>query len=162
MLFILLVSLLLLKPLKVGAVAVAGNSATMKTSQPAREDLDERYLILVSFLREKDSPLVGYAGEFIRAADKYKIDWRLMPAIAGLESSFGKRLIQGYFNPFGWAGGYYRFESWSEGIYHVGQFLREKYYDYGRDTPEKIGPVYAPPNPRWGSLVTFIMNKITP
>lgn len=156
-----------------GAVVVAGDSASLKSAYKGgvtlassayqdKDELDERYLVLVFFLREKGSPLIDHAGEFIKAADKYEIDWRLMPAIAGLESSFGKRLIQGYFNPFGWAGGYYRFEGWDEAIYHVGRFLREKYYDYGWDTPEKIGPVYAPPNPRWGSLVTSVMNKIAP
>lgn len=144
-------------------VKTAGSSAQIKTDQNISEEIiDSRHLVLTSYLRSKDSPLADYSWEFIKAADKYQIDWRLIPGIVGLESYFGRRMVPGTHNAYGWAGGYYQFSSWEESIDHVASKLRENYYNRGLTDPELIGPVYAPPNPKWGSLVLSIMNKISP
>ena len=142
---------------------IAGGSAQIKTNREASEEIiDSRHLVLTSYLRSKDSPLVDYSWEFIKAADKYQIDWRLIPGIVGLESYFGQRMVPGTHNAYGWAGGYYQFSSWEESIDHVAPKLRENYYNRGLTNPELIGPVYAPPNPNWGRLVLSIMNKMSP
>ena len=150
-------------PRKAEAAAVAGHSASPRVFAGQEEDLfDERYLSLLAFLRERKSPLVKETRTFLRVADKYHLDWRLLPAIAGLESAFGKKLVPNSFNPFGWGGGYYYFSGWAEAIETVGRSLSKNYYRRGLDTPEKIGPVYAPPNPRWGILVRALMERISP
>jgi len=53
--------------------------------------VDERVPLLRGYLQAKDSSLASYAAEMVVAADKYQFDWRLLPAIAGKESSFGKK-----------------------------------------------------------------------
>ncbi len=141
-------------------VPIAGSSAKLSSQSYGPNRLDYRQLRLYYFLKAKKSPLISFSNDFIQAADFWGIDWRLLPAIAGLESSFGKRLILGSYNAYGWGGGYIRFSGWQDSIYHVSQKLRENYYNRGLTSPAAIGKVYAPPNPRWGNLISSIMNKI--
>ena len=69
---------------------------------------DWRTKRLEEFLIQKQSPLASLASVFVVAADIYQFDWRLLPAIAGQESSYGKKIpwdkVNGRhsFNPFGW------------------------------------------------------------
>ncbi|NQU74511.1 MAG: glucosaminidase domain-containing protein [Candidatus Omnitrophica bacterium] len=138
---------------------VAGSSA-MPKKMVIDDQIDWRELKLYAFLKKKDSSLARYSADFIQAADAWGIDWRLLPAIAGLESSFAKRMVPGTYNAYGWGGGYIVFDNWADSIEHVSKRLREIYYDNGLITPTQIGPVYAPPNPRWGNLIASIINQI--
>lgn len=138
----------------------AGISGVTSSKNWSEDDPDYRRLQLYLFLKENNSLLADFSDVFIDAADEWNIDWRLLPAIAGLESGFGKRMIDGTYNAYGWAGGYYPFFSWNHSIAYVSKNLREKYYNRGLNTPGKIGLVYAPPNPNWGNLISSIMNKI--
>jgi len=122
--------------------------------------IDWRQLKLYAFLKKKDSSLARYSSDFIKAADAWGIDWRLLPAIAGLESCFAHRMVPGTYNAYGWGGGYIAFDSWPDSIEHISKRLREIYYDNGLVTPTQIGPIYAPPNPNWGNLIASIMNRI--
>src|SRR3989344_2636875 len=86
---------------------------------------------------------------FITVADKYKLDYRLLPAIAMQESNGGKKIITDSFNPFGY--GIYgklvtRFGTWEEGIERVGRALREDYLDAGLKNPVQIMAKYTPPS----------------
>lgn len=121
---------------------------------------DEREIKLKNFLEGHKSPLAPYAGVFIKYADEYDLDWRLVPSISGVESTFGKRIPKGSYNAYGWANGEYRFESWESSIEHVSKTLREKYYDMGANDIDKIARRYAPPSKTWGRNVKFFMNKI--
>lgn len=142
------------KPIQ--ASQVAGSSALLKNEFIK----DSRITKLEHFLQAYNSPLVDYTEDFIQSADKYQIDWKLVPAITGVESSFGKRIPPGSYNAYGWANGTYYFQSWEDSINHVSQVLKEKYIDRGLDTPYKMGPVYAPPSPTWAGKVTYFMEKI--
>jgi len=138
-------------------LTLAGGSAVLKSdfNQP-----DNRVAQLRGFLKSYNSPLTPSAQVFIDAADQAQIDWRLVPAITGVESTFGKQIPLNSFNAYGWANGTYRFQSWEESITIVSQALREKYYNRGLDTPYKIGPVYAPPSQTWAGKVTHFMEEI--
>lgn len=121
---------------------------------------DPRVGKLEGFLNNYKSPLAEYSFYFIYCADKYGIDWKLLPAITGIESTFGKRIPSGSYNAYGWGNGLSRFESWEESIDYVTKALAEKYVARGLDTPREISPVYCPPNPTWGSKVEHFMAKI--
>jgi len=138
-------------------LVMAGSSGVLKSAniQP-----DERVEKLQAFLAKNDSPLASYAQDFVSMADKYQIDWKLVPAISGVESTFGKQIPYNSYNAYGWANGNYAFKSWQESIAIVSQTLREKYYNRGLDTPAKISHVYAPPSKTWGGKVNFFMQKI--
>lgn len=110
---------------------------------------DARAKIIEDFFDGYKSVLAGYANEFIEVADKYQLDWRLLPAIAMQESNGGKKVIASSHNPFGY--GIYgtavrKFTSWEEAIQRVGQALREDYLNQGLKTPEEIMAKYTPPS----------------
>jgi hypothetical protein len=138
-------------------LVMAGVSAVLKNEviQP-----DKRIEKLKAFLEKYDSPLVPYAEDFVATADKYQIDWRLLPAITGVESTFGQEIPFNSYNAYGWNNGHYRFQSWENSIEIVTKALKEKYYNRGLDNPYKIGPVYAPPSSSWASRVNAFMEKI--
>lgn len=123
--------------------------------------IDDRPTRLASFLAEYDSPLVPYAKKFISVADTYGLDWRLLPAIAGTESTFGLHYIIGTYNPFGWGSGRIRFSSFGQAIETVGRTLYEKYYKFGtRDlTIEQVGDIYAE-SPHWHISVRNWIKRI--
>lgn len=141
-------------------IFMAGSSAVLKNQLAFREK-DPRVEKLEGFLESYNSPMAEYAQEFVNAADTYKIDWKLLPAIAGVESSFGKEIPYKSFNAYGWNNGNYRFKSWEDSINKIAKSLREKYFNRGLDTPYKMAPVYAPPSKRtWGVRVSYFMDQI--
>ncbi len=142
---------------KAEAAGVAGASASL-VDELSKQDLRAKQLKLA--LEYYKSPLVDYSAYFVQMADKYGIDWKLLVAISGVESTFGKNYISGTYNAYGWGGGTIRFASWEDSIEKVSQALGEKYYDRGLDTPYKIAPVYCPPSRVWAGNVSFFMNKL--
>lgn len=105
-----------------------------------------------------NAPLSKYARTFVEVANKYELDYRLLPAIAVMESSGGKSNFKPY-NAWGW--GRSTFASFEEGIEAVGKGIKTGYYDKGRNTVELIAPVYCPPNYRaWISGVNQFMSEI--
>ena len=142
------------------ATQTAASSAVLKNSVLGIKNPDPRVDQLKNFLNFYHSPLADYADCFVKTADKYQLDWRLIPAITGVESTFGKQIPLNSFNAYGWNNGYFKFKSWEESIEHVAKVLSEKYYARGLDNPYKIGPVYAPPSKTWAGKVVFFMKKI--
>lgn len=117
--------------------------------------------ILASYLAKYNSPLQYHAQDFIDAANLYDIDWKLVPSIAGVESTFGKRIPGGY-NAWGW--GVYGtnriyFKSWKDGIYTLSKGLKEDYISRGLTTPYTMNKRYAA-SPAWGWKVAFFMNDL--
>lgn len=123
-------------------------------------EVDKRVIKLEKFLETYDSPLAEYADKLVESADKYGLDWKLVPAITGVESTFGKQIPAGSYNAYGWANGAFYFQSWEQSIELVSKTLKEKYLERGLDTPYKMAPVYAPPSKTWAWKVIFFMNKI--
>jgi hypothetical protein len=112
---------------------------------------DTRAKILQSYLKAYKSPLADHAGTFITVADKYDLDWRLLPAIAGVESGFGNAMPKNSYNAWGWgvptgAQSGVSFESWDDAIETVGKGLRNSYVDQGYDTLLAIESRYTPPS----------------
>jgi hypothetical protein len=140
-------------------IATTADTSTISMNISSAET-DGRALKLQSYLEAKGSPLSGYAVDFINAADKYGLDWRLMPAISGNESGFGKAYLLGTYNAWGWGGGYTRFASWTDAIYGVAKGLRDGYASRGLVTPYQIAPVYCPPSTTWAAHVQMYMGEI--
>ena len=97
---------------------------------------------------------------FINSADKYQLDWTLVAAISGVESSFGRRIPANSYNAWGWDNGNYKFSSWENGIDHVNKILKEKYFDRGLKTIKQIGPKYAPPSHTWSDKVLYFTTQL--
>lgn len=155
-------------------VAVAINVASNTVSDHTNKEVLTRELVrseqikkirsLEKFFDGYKSPLKAHSERFVKVAEKYGMDYRLLPAISCMESSCGKQLIEGSYNPFGW--GIYGdnaiyFQDYDEAIETVGKGIKSNYLDKGFDTPKKIAPIYTPPNHvNWLSGVTFFMEKI--
>ncbi len=123
--------------------------------------LDPKAAILAKYLEKHNSPLQYHAQDFIDAANKYNLDWKLVAAISGTESTFGK-FIPGGYNGWGW--GVYGdqalgFNSWRDGIFTVSKGLRENYINKGYTEPYAMNRIYAS-SQAWGGHVTFFMNDI--
>jgi len=140
----------------------AGSSAALLKYDNLKAS-DSRTRILREFLENYDSPLAPFAKTFIETADRYNLDWKLVAAISGVESTFGQQIPNNSFNGWGW--GIYgdnmiRFSSWKEGIETVSEGLRTKYIDkWGAKNIYEIGEIYAA-SPTWAVRVEYFMNKI--
>jgi hypothetical protein len=142
-----------------GMIGLAG--ATLNADESftkIRKKFDLREAILRKFLRDNHCPDEEYAGAFILEADNHKLDWRLLPSLALVESGGGRHSAGN--NHFGWANGAARFGSIGEAIHTVAEALsRGKYYK-GKDLDGKL----AAYNPRidYKAMVLSIMNQIAP
>lgn len=160
----LLISFLLLLPLLFLNKQVQAEKLVEKHSSTVwieGKRLDKKASILAEYLAQFNSPLQYHAQDFIDAADSFGLDWKMLPAIAGVESTFGKRIPGGY-NAWGW--GVYGtqaiyFSSWRDGIFTIAKGLRENYLNKGLTEPYSINRVYAA-SPTWGWKVTYFMADI--
>lgn len=124
-----------------------------------QQGTDHRVKALENVLNRYNSPLAPYAGAYITSADRNGTDWKLLPSIAGLESGFGKHLMPGSHNAYGWGSGHIYFDSWEEGMDKINAALKAKYYARGADTVWTIGPIYAE-SPTWAVRVNSFMEQI--
>lgn len=160
--FSLIISLTLSIPDNVSAdyVVIEASAQFKRDNLPIERDY--RVQILTAFFESYNSPLTDSAEIFIKKADQYNLDWRFVPAITGVESTFGKRIPPNSYNAYGWANGAYSFESWEDSIEIVSKTLREKYIDKGAVSFDQIARRYAPPSSTWSFKVKYFMNKIDP
>lgn len=127
-------------------------------------DKDTRATKLGTYLAAHDSPLAAVASHFVAEADRLNIDWKLVPAIAGLESTFGKQIPTYSYNAWGWGvftgkqSGVY-FKDWKDGITKVSEGLKYNYIEKGAVTIDQIGRIYAA-SPTWAYRVRYLMNDI--
>jgi hypothetical protein len=138
----------------------AAGSAVPKFRDSREPVFDYRVYTLRKFLSQFNSPLTPYSLEFINEADYYGVDWRMVPAIAGVESTFGKQIPYGSYNAYGWANGETSFKSWPDSIQTVTKTLRCNYMDKGATSVAKIAKIYAPPSKTWGPKVQYFEAKI--
>lgn len=129
---------------------------------------DSRPVIVDNFLSRHRSPMSGMGAVFVREADKYNLDYRLLPAIAFQESTLGKKIPRGSHNAFGWAiytgaNSGATFNDWEHAIEVVAKGLKVKYLDQGLSTTEAIMGRYTPDSDgSWAFGVNFAIEEMTP
>lgn len=122
---------------------------------------DPRAAQMRVILEKYNSPMVGLEDVLISTAEKYQLDWTLMAAIAGTESSFAKRMPYNCVNPYGW--GIYGnnklcFKSLEDSIEGVAAGLAAK---YNISSIESIAYTYNKVSTAgWIKHTRFFMNKI--
>lgn len=94
------------------------------------------------------------------ACERYSVDYRIVLAIARLETGwFKSSAFLNQNNP----GGLSRneipmsFSTQEEGVDVFVSNLKTNYFDQGLDSPSKIGTKYCPVNPQWASMVERLM-----
>lgn len=128
---------------------------------------DGRAKIVENFFKGYNSILANQSDNFIKAADKYNLDYRLLPAISMQESNGAKRVITDSYNPFGfgiYGSNVIRFQSWEEAIEKVAKALRSDYLNQGLTTPDQIMTKYTPPSAAnggsWAKGVSSFMAEL--
>lgn len=159
---IILLIIQFLFPQRVNAIEKESESTASLVIYVKAQDI--RTDIIRQYLFQYNSPLSQEAEHIIYEADRFGLDWKLIPAIAGVESTFGKRIPYSSYNAWGWgiptgARSGIQFSSWKEGITVVSYGLKTKYIDRGAVAIEQIGAIYAA-SPRWPQNVRFFMSQI--
>ncbi len=141
---------------------VADTSAKLvQETQTEDESIEDfiRTTAIKNVLTRYKSPMADEAENFVVVAKAMDLDPYMLPSIAGVESGFGRVLIPGTYNPFGWNVGRTPFDTWSDGIATVGYALRHKYYDRGAESMMDVGRIYAGGSVTWAPKVLAYMNK---
>ncbi len=106
--------------------AVLSQSAIESSAiTPQEEEIrTQRAKEIDEFLESRNSPLAGYGRKFVDEAADHDIDWRLLVAIAGRESTFGQHACKGATNSFlGYGSCHINFKSVDEAIETVSRSL---------------------------------------
>ncbi len=125
---------------------------------------DTRIIALRRFLQKYKSPMLPYADLIISQADKYNQDWRIVVAISGVESRFGKILPHNSYNAWGWRGGrqgkFSNFNNWEHAIIYITKAFSS---GYGQaPNPYSFYKIYCPPcTTAWPNTVTKYMQELS-
>jgi len=142
----------------VGLLALQASTSLSQEFDPPSYAKDPRVLILNMFFEQRGSPVAYLARDFVVAADRNGLDWRLLPAIAFVESGGGKAFQNN--NIFGWDNGNWPFPSVREGIHRVAFQLGSSKFYKTKDLHEKL-TAYNP-HLCYPPLVTSVMGEIGP
>ncbi len=146
----------------VGELNRLSASAIVENSSYLGQD-GERITVgrVASYLESKGSPLAPFASDFVEAGIANDVDPRAVIAIAGIESTLGKRQL-GH-NAWGWSGGpggsLSRWSDWPTAIHAYTALLGEKYDTNTIDVA--FAQRYCPPNWRhWLDVVSKVYAEI--
>lgn len=162
----------------VGITPIASPAVVLSQNIPATEtsaittqevkDRKERADKIDALLASYNSPLVGYGDKFVEEADKNDIDWRLLVAISGQESTFGIHACKKATNSFlGYGSCKINFKSVDEAIERVSASLggnlesTARHYG-GNKTTLQILQKYNTVIPGYQAQVMRLMKKIDP
>jgi hypothetical protein len=152
------------------SISVASHIGSLETSPVTKvevsvDDLREQKADAINvFFKRRSMPLEGTGMTFVLVAEKYGLDWRLLPAISIRESSGGKEAC-GY-NPFGWGScKLHNFTSYEQSIEALGRNLggasqKTSRYYAGKTTKEKLYYYNGTVVPSYPDEVLAIMNMI--
>lgn len=117
---------------------------------------DPRQQALKKFFQKTDCPAQNYSADFIEAADRNELDWRLLPSLSYVESTGGKMARNN--NLFGWKSGDAQFSSPTEGIHHVGFRLAHSNLYRDKNLDELLA-IYNP-GVEYAQKVKSVMRRI--
>lgn len=152
------------------SVSLASHIGSLDTTPVTKveisvEDLRQQKADAINtYFKERSMPLHGTGMTFVLVAEKYGLDWRLLPAIGIRESSGGKAAC-GY-NPFGWGScKLSNFSSYEQAIEALGKNLgggnpKTARYYAGNTTREKLHYYNGTVLPSYPDEVLAIMKKI--
>jgi hypothetical protein len=145
----------------IGSLAVSPSTKIEISTEDIRQQKADT---LNAYFKERSMPLEGKGMAFVLVAEKYGLDYRLLPAIAIRESSGGKASC-GH-NAFGWGScKLHNFQSYEEAIEALGRNLgganpKTASYYAGKSTVEKLYSYNGTVVPTYPDEVVAIMNMI--
>lgn len=127
---------------------------------------DARVPIVANFLRRHSAPLDAdsFAKTIVTIADKYGVDFRLLPAISMQESNLCKSIPPGTYNCLGFGINEHQtmgFDSYEANFDRAARILKQNYINQGLTTPEQIMHKYTPKSDgSWASSVNQWMSEM--
>jgi len=118
---------------------------------------DPRLQRLQEFFAQRDCPLRDSAADFLVAADRNDLDWRLLPSISIIESSGGKDYRNN--NVFGWDSCRESFSSVREGIHFVADQLANSRMYKNKNLDGKLSTYN--PRPDYPERVKAVMHSLS-
>jgi hypothetical protein len=109
---------------------------------------------LESFFESYHCSRPFYTADYLRAADTYRLDYRLLPAISIIESKCGE--YRRWNNRWGWSSA--GFSTVRAGIDFVASRLAESYFYKDKTTEGKL--LLYNPSPRYTQVVKHLMGEI--
>lgn len=128
------------------------------TADVAHLRRDPREVRLEHYFGEKNCPAKSYAREFVQAADRHNLDWRLLPSLAFIESGGGKAYKNN--NMFGWDNGDHRFRSVKDSIHKIAERLANSHYYKNKDIDAMLWTYN--PIPGYRDAVKGVMEDLGP
>lgn len=125
---------------------------------------DIRVLALKRFLEDYHSPLFDYADFIVKNADRWGLDYALIPSIAMQESGGCKTIPDNSYNCWGF--GIYgdkitRFSSYEDAISQVTKTIKEAYIKNGLTNPTLLEDRWTPSSRgSWSYSVNYFIDKI--
>ncbi len=118
-----------------------------------------------AYFKQNDMPLAGYGMEMVTEADKYGIDWRLIPAIAVRESSGGIHQCKSVsYSPFGFGSCKINFKDYNDAIDtladNLGGVNPNTAHAYQGKNTDGLLHAYNTVIPGYTSQIHAIMNRI--
>jgi len=117
---------------------------------------DARFVRLERFFRHYGCPMPQHISEYIRAADRYGLDYRMLPALSIRETQCG--LTERQNNRWGYHSGRQSFASIEAGINYVAWRLADQPPYKGKTLREKLFTYN--PLPSYPAEVLWIMRQI--
>jgi hypothetical protein len=150
-----LLTLLLLLP----ALALSETASTSFTA--AWQTYQNQSAQLTAFFRLHKCPAINYQliPAYLESANRYQLDFRLLPSISIIESSCLQHYPVDSFNPFGWNSARTGFASLQSGIDFVSGQLADGHY-YAQKTIDQKLRAYNP-NPAYTGKVEQLMKEIS-
>lgn len=151
--------------LPINILPLAAGELSNNIVQAQESTVDNRAKNIDAYFAKNNLPLAGYGEIFVKVADKYDLDYRLLPAIAMRESTGGKHACPNdKDNVFGWASCKGNFDNQEAAIDKVGAHLAGEIKStssyYGNKTVWKKLRTYNSVIRPYPDQVIAIMNKI--
>ncbi len=119
---------------------------------------DRRLAFLRTFFEQGNCPAAKLSPIFLEVADRYRLDWRLLPSLSFVETTGGKAARNN--NIFGWDSGKAAFSSAAAGIRAVASYLSQSALYRNKDV-DGILRTYNR-RPGYGNRVKDVMRQIAP
>lgn len=130
------------------------NSTSIKEPVKPR---DPRAIRLERFLKTQLSPLQNHADLLVELSDQYNIDYKLVVAIAGVESGY----CNVNFRPNNcWGYGNYSWGSLEIGIREYYRLFHRHYFAKGYDTLSEIVDIYNPYPENYIAKVSKFIDRV--
>lgn len=134
------------------------------TPQNISPQTDIRISVLKKFLQSYESPLADLSVFLVDTADRWSLDYTLIPAISMQESGGCKVIPDDSYNCWGF--GIYgskmtKFSSYEEAINTIAKKIKETYIENGLVNPTLLENIWAPQSTgQWSYAVNYFIGKM--